>query len=219
MGATGGFPQNGRLREHHTRRDRLGPWGRYNPLIRGERVDLRQIDDRSPSRDEASPQRPLENELSWEQKSISCSSPQRRHGARSSRTVSILNESERGLMQCPLDVPLVQFGRQVRRPRRWFHTCSGEHAAVLRGMRLLGIRRAGYTLPKLGLVPLVHRRPRGNTWRTQRPGAQTGLQKTVVESPTTSGLQSMSLGHNVRKSLPRGRTRIGSGKRRTETQI
>ena len=39
------------------------------------------------------------------------------------------------LMQTPLDVPLVQFGRQVRRPRRWYHTCSGEHAAILRGCR------------------------------------------------------------------------------------
>jgi len=61
---------------------------------------------------------------------------------------SILAESERGLMQAPLDVPLVQFGRQVRRPRRWYHTCSGEHAAILRGCREKGWKRAGYTLPQ-----------------------------------------------------------------------
>src|SRR3989441_13292858 len=61
---------------------------------------------------------------------------------------SILREDEWGLMQTPLDVPLVQFGRQVRRPRRWYHCCSGEHAAILRGCRLLGWNRAGYTLPQ-----------------------------------------------------------------------
>ncbi len=60
---------------------------------------------------------------------------------------SILSESEWGLMQTPLDVPLVQFGRQVRRPRRWYHCCSGEHAAILRGCRINGWNRAGYTLP------------------------------------------------------------------------
>src|SRR2546422_7207637 len=61
---------------------------------------------------------------------------------------SLLLEDEWGLMQTPLDVPLVQFGRQVRRPRRWYHCCSGEHAAILRGCRLLGWNRAGYTLPQ-----------------------------------------------------------------------
>ncbi|HEV8269205.1 MAG TPA: asparaginase, partial [Thermoanaerobaculia bacterium] len=60
---------------------------------------------------------------------------------------SILEEDEWGLMQTPLDVPLVQFGRQVRRPRRWYHCCSGEHAAILRACRLKGWSRAGYTLP------------------------------------------------------------------------
>lgn len=61
---------------------------------------------------------------------------------------SILPPAEWGLMQTPLDVPLVQFGRQVRRPRRWYHCCSGEHAAILRGCRLRGWSRAGYTLPQ-----------------------------------------------------------------------
>jgi len=51
-------------------------------------------------------------------------------------------------MQTPLDVPLVQFGRQVRRPRRWYNTCSGEHAAILKACKLRGWSRAGYTLPQ-----------------------------------------------------------------------
>ena len=85
-------------------------------------------------------------DTSWEQKAISVAS----HNGDTEHVAtaqSILTESEWGLMQCPLDVPLVQFGRQVRRPRRWFHTCSGEHAALLRALRLKGINRAGYTLP------------------------------------------------------------------------
>jgi L-asparaginase II len=61
---------------------------------------------------------------------------------------SILSRAEWPLMQTPLDVPLVQFGRQVRRPRRWYHCCSGEHAALLRGCRLKGWERVGYTLPQ-----------------------------------------------------------------------
>lgn len=60
---------------------------------------------------------------------------------------SMLSEAEWPLMMTPLDVPLIQFGRQVRRPRRWYHTCSGEHAAILKGCRLKGWNRAGYTLP------------------------------------------------------------------------
>ncbi len=89
----------------------------------------------------------LESEkISWEQKAISCSS----HNGDTEHVAtaqSLLSESEWGLMQCPLDVPLIQFGRQVRRPRRWFHTCSGEHAAMLKALRVMGINRAGYTLP------------------------------------------------------------------------
>lgn len=60
---------------------------------------------------------------------------------------SLLSESEWPLMQTPLDLPLVQFGRQVRRPRRWFNNSSGHHAALLKGARLKGWNRAGYTLP------------------------------------------------------------------------
>jgi len=89
----------------------------------------------------------LDDELTWEQKAIAVSS----HNGDAEHVAaaqSILREDEWGLMQTPLDVPLVQFGRQVRRPRRWFHTCSGEHAAILRGCRLKGWNRAGYTLPQ-----------------------------------------------------------------------
>ena len=88
----------------------------------------------------------LEPETTWEQKAISVSS----HNGDTEHVASaqsLLNESEWGLMQTPLDTPLIQFGRQVRRPRRWYHTCSGEHAAILKGCRLKGWNRAGYTLP------------------------------------------------------------------------
>jgi len=95
----------------------------------------------------------LDDELNWEQKAISCSS----HNGDTEHVAaaqSILTESEWGLMQCPLDVPLIQFGRQVRRPRRWFHTCSGEHAAMLKGLRKMGMNRAGYTLPSSPWFPM-----------------------------------------------------------------
>jgi len=85
--------------------------------------------------------------LDWRQRAIALAS----HNGDTEHVAaaqSILDESEWGLMQTPLDVPLVQFGRQVRRPRRWFHCCSGEHAALLRGCRLKGWNRAGYTLPQ-----------------------------------------------------------------------
>lgn len=90
--------------------------------------------------------------LNWEQKAISCAS----HNGDTEHVAaaqSILSESERGLMRTPLDVPLVQFGRQVRRARRWYHCCSGEHAAILRGCRELGWTRVGYTLPQHPLFP------------------------------------------------------------------
>jgi L-asparaginase len=85
-------------------------------------------------------------DCSGPQKAIACSShngtPEHVAAAQ-----SLLHPSEHGLVQTPLDVPLVQFGRQVRRPRRWYHCCSGEHAAILKGCRALGWNRAGYTLP------------------------------------------------------------------------
>jgi L-asparaginase len=85
--------------------------------------------------------------LSWEQKAIACSS----HNGDTEHVAaaqSILMPTEWGLMQAPLDVPLVQFGRQVRRPRRWYHTCSGEHAALIRGCKEKGWPRIGYLLPQ-----------------------------------------------------------------------
>jgi L-asparaginase II len=82
----------------------------------------------------------------WKQKAISVSS---HNGSAEHVEVSqsLLSEGEWGLMQTPLDLPLVQFGRQVRRPRRWYNNSSGHHAAILRGCRLKGWARAGYTLP------------------------------------------------------------------------
>jgi len=82
----------------------------------------------------------------WEQKAIAVAS----HNGDTEHVAaaqSLLSPSERGLMRTPLDVPLIQFGRQVRRPRRWYHTCSGEHAAILRGCKGKGWSRVGYTLP------------------------------------------------------------------------
>jgi L-asparaginase II len=84
--------------------------------------------------------------LTSEQQAISCAS----HNGDTEHVAvarSILREAEWGLMQTPHDVPLVQFGRQVRRPRRWYHCCSGEHAAILHGCRLKGWRRVGYVWP------------------------------------------------------------------------
>ena len=84
--------------------------------------------------------------FSWEQKAVSVAS----HNGDTEHVAaaqSLLSESEWPLMLTPLDVPLIQFGRQVRRPRRWYHTCSGEHSAILRGCREKGWNRAGYTLP------------------------------------------------------------------------
>ena len=85
-------------------------------------------------------------DMSWDQKAI-CVASHNGDTEHVAAAQSILSASEHSLMMTPLDVPLVQFGRQVRRPRRWYHCCSGEHAAVLRGCRARGWDRAGYTLP------------------------------------------------------------------------
>lgn len=82
----------------------------------------------------------------WQQKAISVAS----HNGTAQHVEaaqSLLSEGEWGLMLTPLDLPLVQFGRQVRRPRRWYNNSSGHHAAILKGCRLKGWNRAGYTLP------------------------------------------------------------------------
>ena len=108
--------------------------------------------------------------LNWEQKAISVAS----HNGDTEHVAaaqSILEEPEYGLMQTPLDVPLVQFGRQVRRPRRWYHTCSGEHAALLRGCRLKGWSRVGYTLPSHPMFDAyieVLQKYLGTEWRPTR---------------------------------------------------
>jgi L-asparaginase II len=60
---------------------------------------------------------------------------------------SLLEKEVWGLMQTPLDLPLVQFGRQVRRPRRWYNNSSGHHAAIIRGCLELGWNPVRYTLP------------------------------------------------------------------------
>ncbi len=108
--------------------------------------------------------------LNWEQKAISLAS----HNGDTEHVAaaqSILTEGEWGLMQTPLDVPLVQFGRQVRRARRWYHCCSGEHAAILRGLRMQGVNRAGYTLPQHPFFAAyleVLRRYLGDDWEPVR---------------------------------------------------
>ncbi|MCB1042614.1 MAG: asparaginase [Acidobacteria bacterium] len=82
----------------------------------------------------------------WKQKAISVAS----HNGTAQHVEaaqSLLSEGEWGLMQTPLDLPLVQFGRQVRRPRRWYNNSSGHHAAILNGCRQKGWNRSGYTLP------------------------------------------------------------------------
>lgn len=88
----------------------------------------------------------LAESTDWRQKAISVSS---HNGTAEHVEVaqSLLSASEWGLMQTPLDLPLVQFGRQVRRPRRWYNNSSGHHAAILKGCKLKGWNRAGYTLP------------------------------------------------------------------------
>jgi L-asparaginase len=112
----------------------------------------------------------LEPLLNWEQKAISVAS----HNGDTEHVAaaqSILHEPEWGLMQTPLDVPLVQFGRQVRRARRWYHCCSGEHAAILRGCREKGWDRVGYTLPQhpfFGAFMDVLRKSLGPDWNPVR---------------------------------------------------
>lgn len=88
----------------------------------------------------------LSEQTDWKQKAISLAS----HNGTAQHVEaaqSLLSEGEWGMMLTPLDLPLVQFGRQVRRPRRWYNNSSGHHAAILKGCRLKGWNRAGYTLP------------------------------------------------------------------------
>ncbi len=109
-------------------------------------------------------------DANWRQKAISVAS----HNGSAEHieaAQSLLSESEWGLMQTPLDTPLVQFGRQVRRPRRWFNNSSGHHAAILLGCRRKGWNRAGYTLPSHALFKAymeVLRRCLGSKWEPLR---------------------------------------------------
>ena len=109
-------------------------------------------------------------DLTWPQKAIALAS----HNGDTEHVAtaqSILKPSEHSLMMTPLDVPLIQFGRQVRRPRRWYHCCSGEHAAVLRGCHKRGWERAGYTLPGHPMFAAyldVLRRTLGPKWEPLR---------------------------------------------------
>ena len=108
--------------------------------------------------------------MSWEQKAISVSSHNGTY-EHVKAAQSILTEGEWGLMQTPLDLPLVQFGRQVRRPRRWYNNSSGHHAAILLGSRLKGWNRAGYTLPSHDVYKSylqVVRRYLGTNWNPLR---------------------------------------------------
>ena len=84
--------------------------------------------------------------LSLESKAVSVAS----HNAEPDHIAAvkaILKPSEMGLMQTPFSLPLMQFGRQMRRARRWYHPCSGKHAAILRGCQIKGWSRVGYTWP------------------------------------------------------------------------
>ncbi len=88
----------------------------------------------------------LDQILSIESKAVSVAS----HNAEPEHIQAIqaiLKPSEMGLMQTPFALPMVQFGRQMRRARRWYHPCSGKHAAILRGCQLRGWSRVGYTWP------------------------------------------------------------------------
>lgn len=84
--------------------------------------------------------------LSIESKAISVAS----HNAEPEHVAAakaILKESEMSLLQTPPSFPLVPSGRPVQSPSRWYHPCSGKHAAILRGCQLRGWSRVGYTWP------------------------------------------------------------------------
>ena len=108
--------------------------------------------------------------LNWKQKAITVSS----HNGDTEHInamKSILSRDELGLMQTPHSVPLMQFGKQKRRPRRYYHCCSGEHAGILRGCREKGWDRVGYTWPHhafhLAYLDEV-RKVLGKNWEPQR---------------------------------------------------
>lgn len=86
-------------------------------------------------------------DMSWESKAVSVAS----HNAEPIHIEAvrdILKPSEYGLLQTPHSLPLMQFGKQLRRPRRWYHSCSGKHAAIIRASGVNHWPRIGYTLPQ-----------------------------------------------------------------------
>lgn len=111
----------------------------------------------------------LDDHLSWEEKAVSVSS----HNAEPihiKAIKSILTPNEYGLMQTPHSLPLTQFGKQLRRPRRWYHPCSGKHAAIIKGCKLKGWSRVGYLWPhhRFHLSYLEHLRGIfGSHWKPQ----------------------------------------------------
>ncbi|MBI2603015.1 MAG: asparaginase [Deltaproteobacteria bacterium] len=111
----------------------------------------------------------LDKSLTWEQKAIGVSS----HNAEPCHlelAKSILRPSEQRLVQTPHTLPLQQFGKQIRKPSRWYHTCSGEHSALLRGCQLKGWPRVSYNLPThpfhKGFIDVI-RQTLGPQWSPQ----------------------------------------------------
>lgn len=112
----------------------------------------------------------LNDVLTWEQKAISLASHigDREH---TDAVRGILSDNEIGLMQTPHSLPLVQFGRQIRRPRRIYHSCSGKHAAILKACKMNSWSRVGYTWPHhpYNLAYLANlKRVLGPDWEPER---------------------------------------------------
>ena len=104
---------------------------------------------------------------SWEQKAIAVAS----HNGDTEHVAaaqSLLNESEWPLMLTPLDVPLIQFGRQVRRPRRWYHVLGRacRHPARL---PCEGMEPSDYTLPSHEVFHAYMQQIRRFLGKTGRP--------------------------------------------------
>ena len=88
----------------------------------------------------------LETELNWQQKAISIAS---HNGTPEHLAVmkSILNKSELNLLKTPPALPLMQSDKLIKKPSKYYHSCSGEHAAILRACKLRGWSTDNYTDP------------------------------------------------------------------------